>query len=125
MKREVTIVGLFDSCHSGTILDLKYNYLDSNNYDKYTENNKTSECNGNVIMISGCMDLQTSAESFIDNKIQGAMSWSFIHCLNEKPETSWRDLIKSMRNLLKSNSFSQIPQLSTDSFYDIDSKIFI
>jgi hypothetical protein len=125
MKREVTIVGLFDSCHSGTILDLKYNYLDSNNYDKYTENDKTSECNGNVIMISGCMDLQTSAEAFIDNKIQGAMSWSFIHCLNEKPETSWRDLIKSMRNLLKSNSFSQIPQLSTDSFYDIDSKIFI
>ena len=39
LPREVTIIGIFDSCHSGTMLDLKYNYLDSNNYDKYSENN--------------------------------------------------------------------------------------
>ena len=125
MKREVTIFGLFDSCHSGTMFDLKYNYLDSNNYDKYTENEKVSECNGNVIMISGCMDIQTSAESIIDNKAQGAMTWSFIECINKTPNSSWRELLKSMRDLLKTNSFSQIPQLSTDSIYDIDSKLFI
>lgn len=125
MKREVTIVGLFDSCHSGTMFDLKFNYLDSNNYDKYTENDKVSECNGNVIMISGCMDIQTSAEALIDNKVQGAMTWSFIECINKTPNSSWRELLKSMRGLLKSSSFTQIPQLSTDSFYDIDSKVFI
>jgi hypothetical protein len=125
MKREVTIFGLFDSCHSGTMFDLKFNYLDSNNYDKYTENDKVSECNGNVIMISGCMDSQTSAEAFINNKVQGAMTWSFIESINKTPNCSWRELLQSMRGLLKSNSFSQIPQLSTDSFYDIDSKLFI
>ncbi len=125
MKREVTIVGLFDSCHSGTILDLKFNYLDSNNYDKYTENDRVSECNGNVIMISGCMDAQTSAEALIDNKAQGAMTWSFIESINKTPNCSWRELLKSMSGLLKTSSFSQIPQLSTDSFYDIDSKLFI
>lgn len=125
LKRDITIVGLFDSCHSGTMFDLKFNYLDSNNYDKYTENNKVSECNGNVIMISGCMDSQTSAEAFIDNKAQGALTWSFIESINKTPNSSWRELLKSMRDLLKTNSFSQIPQLSTDSFYDIDSKLFI
>lgn len=125
MKREVTIVGLFDSCHSGTILDLKFNYLDSNNYDKYTENNKVTECNGNVIMISGCMDSQTSAEALINDKAQGAMTWSFIESINKTPNCSWRELLKTMRELLKLNYFSQIPQLSTDSFYDIDSKLFI
>jgi hypothetical protein len=125
MKREVTIFGLFDSCHSGTMFDLKFNYLDSNNYDKYTENDKVSECNGNVIMISGCMDSQTSAEALINNKVQGAMTWSFIESINKTPNCSWRELLKSMRDVLKSNSFSQIPQLSTDSFYDIDSKVFI
>jgi len=126
MKRDnVTIVGIFDSCFSGTILDLRYNYLDSNNYDKYTENNKESECVGNVIMISGCMESQTSAEAVIDNKPQGAMTWSFIETMNKTPNCSWRELLKSMRDLLKSNSFDQIPQLSTDSFYDIDSKVFI
>jgi hypothetical protein len=125
MKREVTVIGLFDSCHSGTMFDLKFNYLDSNNYDKYSENEKVSECNGNVIMISGCMDAQTSAEALIDNKAQGALTWSFIETINKTPNSSWRELLKSMRDLLKTNSFSQIPQLSTDSFYDIDNKIFI
>jgi hypothetical protein len=125
LSREVTIIGLFDSCHSGTILDLKYTYLDSNNYDKYSENDKVTECNGNVIMISGCMDTQTSMEAFINNKAQGALTWSFIDCINKTPNCSWRELLKTMRDLLKSNEFSQIPQLSTDSFYDIDSKVFM
>ena len=125
LPREVTIIGLFDSCHSGTILDLKFNYLDSTNYDNYSENNKVTECQGNVIMISGCMDAQTSAEAQIDNKPQGAMTWSFIDSINKKPNCSWRELLKSMRDALKTNMFSQIPQLSTDSFYDIDSKLFI
>jgi hypothetical protein len=125
MKDGVTLVGLFDSCHSGTILDLKYNYLDSSNYDNYSENNKVSECRGNVIMVSGCMDSQTSSDSFIENKSQGAMSWSFIDCIKKTPNCSWRVLLKTMRDVLKNKGFSQIPQLSTDSFYDIDSKLFI
>ena len=125
LKREVTIIGLFDSCHSGTILDLKFNYLDSNNYDNYSENNKVSECQGNVIMISGCMDAQTSSEAQIDNKAQGALTWSFIDTINKTPNCSWRELLKTMRDSLKSSGFSQIPQLSTDSLYDIDSKLFI
>ena len=125
LPREVTIIGLFDSCHSGTILDLKYNYLDSNNYDKYSENNKVSECPGNVIMISGCMDSQTSAEALIENKAQGALTWSFIDCINKTPNCSWKKLLKDMRDLLKTNGYEQVPQLSTDSFYDVDSKLFI
>ena len=125
LSREITIIGLFDSCHSGTMLDLKYNYLDSNNYDKYSENTKVSECQGNVIMISGCMDTQTSAEALIENKSQGAMTWSFIDSINKTPDCSWRELLKSMRDLLKTGGFEQVPQLSTDSFYDIDSKLFI
>ena len=125
LPREVTLIGLFDSCHSGTILDLKFNYLDSSNYEKYFENEKVSECQGNVIMISGCMDKQTSAEAFINNTAQGAMTWSFIDCINKKPNGSWRELLKSMRDLLKNSKYYQIPQLSTDSFYDIDSQVFI
>lgn len=125
LSREVTIIAMFDSCHSGTMLDLKYNYLDSDNFDKYSENNKVSECQGNVIMISGCMDSQTSTEALIENKSQGALTWSFIDCLNKTPNCSWRELLKTMRDSLKTNGFTQIPQLSTDSFYDIDSKVFI
>jgi hypothetical protein len=76
-------------------------------------------------MISGCMDSQTSVETVIDNKTQGAMTWSFIEAINKTPNLSWRELLKNMRTSLKNSSFTQIPQLSTDSFYDIDSKLFI
>jgi hypothetical protein len=125
MKNGVTLIGLFDSCHSGTILDLKYNYLDSSNYNNYSENNNVTECTGNVIMISGCMDTQTSSDALIENKYQGAMTWSFIDCINKNPNCSWRELLQNMRDLLKKKGFPQIPQLSTDSFYNIDSKVFI
>lgn len=125
LKEDVTVFGLFDSCHSGTMFDLRFNYLDSNNFDKYTENDKVSECKGNVIMISGCMDNQTSIEAYINNSPHGALSWSFIECINKTPNCSWRELLKSIRDLLKTNSFYQIPQLSTDSFYNIDNTIFI
>jgi hypothetical protein len=128
MKEGVTVFGLFDSCHSGTMFDLKYNYLDSNNYDSYTENDKVTECPGNVLMISGCMDAQTSAEAVIEgggNKVQGAVSWAFTEALKHNAGLSWRELLKRMRELLKTNGFTQIPQMSTDSFYDIDSKVFL
>jgi hypothetical protein len=122
-KPNITIVGLFDCCHSGTIFDIKFTYDYLNN--KYIENQNDGDCPGNILMISGCMDNQTSEEAILDNKPQGALTWSFIDCINKTPNCSWRELLKSMRHLLKIQSFPQIPQLSTDSFYDIDTKVFI
>ena len=125
LKEGVTLVGLFDSCHSGTMFDLKYSYLDGANCDSYIENSKVSECAGNVLMISGCMDAQTSAEAIIDSRPQGAMSWSFLELLKDHPSLSWRELLKGMRDILKTNQFTQVPSLSTDSFYDIDQPMFV
>ena len=34
LKKDVTLFAMFDCCFSGTILDLKYQFLDSLNYDK-------------------------------------------------------------------------------------------
>jgi hypothetical protein len=125
LKSGVTLFSMFDSCFSGSVLDLKYQYMDSLNYDNYTENNKQLETNGDVFMISGCSDYQTSADAFIDNKANGAMTWSLLKSLKETPNCSWRELLKTMRNLLKSSEFDQIPQFSTGQFENIDSQVFI
>jgi len=125
LKPNVTLFALFDCCNSGTVLDLKYQYLDSLNYDNYTENNKASDTLGNVIMISGCTDNQTSADAFINNTSQGAMTWAFIESVNSKPKLSWRELIQNMRKLLTNSQYTQIPQLSTGNSFNIDTKIFI
>ncbi len=123
IKKDVTLFCLFDSCHSGTILDLRYQY--SNISESLVENMKNDECLGNVVMISGCMDSQTSAEAYINGKTQGALTWAFIETLNKTQNPTWRQLLYSMRTLLKNNGYSQYPQLSTDSIFDIDSTIFI
>jgi hypothetical protein len=127
LKENVTLFSMFDSCFSGTVLDLKYQYLDSLNYDNYMENSKQLETKGNVLMISGCNDNQTSADSVFNNIPNGAMTWSFLQSLeqNKDKQLSWRELVKSMRDLLKKSSFSQIPQLSSGQFADIDTTIFV
>ena len=114
LKDGVKLFALFDSCHSGSMMDLKYQYLDSNNYDNLTINNKYNNLNGNIVMISGCMDTQTSADAYINNIPRGAMTWSFIETINNTTSTKWLDIVKNMRNLLKINGYVQIPQLSSD-----------
>lgn len=123
LKKNVTLFALFDCCHSGTILDLRYQYLDSENNDKASENTNVSETVGNIIMISGCMDNQTSEEVFVNNKNQGAMTWAFLDTINKNPNLTWKDLITTMRGSLKSSKYQQIPQLSSGKKLDLNTQL--
>jgi hypothetical protein len=125
LKADVTLFALFDSCFSGSVLDLKYQFMDSLDYDKFTENSKQLETQGNVIMISGCTDNQTAADAVFGGKAAGAMTWSLLESLKQKPNFNWRELVKTMRDLLKTSQFTQIPQFSSGNFLDIDKEIFI
>lgn len=132
LKDGVLLICLFDSCFSGSVLDLKYMYNDNTftggiGDGIYNENNNETETKGNVILISGCSDLQTSADAVFDNKNNGALTWSFLNSLNNNDgklnNISWNKLLLSMRNLLKSNNFSQTPQLSSGKFINVDENI--
>jgi len=125
LKKDVTLIALFDCCHSGSILDLKYQYMDSLEKNTLTENVDESETVGNVIMISGCSDVQTSSDAKINNKNQGAMTWAFLEAFKSEKNITWRNLLIKMRNLLKQSNFSQLPQLTSGLFFDIDSPVFI
>jgi hypothetical protein len=125
LKQNVTLFAMFDSCFSGTVLDLKYQYMDSLNYDNFTENEKQLETMGNVFMISGCSDYQTSVDATINNKASGAMTWSFNEALKQKENCSWRELVKTMRDVLKTSQYDQTPQFSSGLFENIDASVFI
>lgn len=129
LKTGVKLFAMFDSCHSGTMLDLRYNYFDSDNFDKLTINNNINETSGIVNMISGCMDTQTSSDAqFIESnkiKFQGAMTWAFLNTLKQQSTNiTLKYLIQNMRTMLKENGFSQIPQLSCGKAIDINTTIF-
>jgi hypothetical protein len=125
LKKDVTLIALFDCCHSGSILDLKYQYMDSLDKNNFTENINESETVGNVIMISGCNDVQTSSDAYINKKNQGAMTWAFLEAFKSEKNITWRNLLIKMRDLLKKSRFSQLPQLSSGTFLNIDSCVFI
>ena len=124
LQSGVTLIALFDSCFSGTVFDLKYQYLDSLNYDAATIYDKESQTNGKVFMISGCTDKQTSADAYINNKYNGALTWSYLESLtNISTILTWRKLVKTMRDKLKFNNYSQIPQFSCGQPTNIDENV--
>ena len=126
LKKDVTLFCLFDCCHSGTILDLRYQYFDSENYDNSSENTNETETVGNVVMISGCRDSQFSADAYINFKSQGAATWSFLDALsNNNPNLTWKDLLTTMRSSLLKGNYQQTPQLSSGNKLDINTKFYL
>ena len=110
------VVCVFDCCHSGTIGDLKYHYF--NRRAKRVENH-APPCPAKVLMISGCMDSQTSADAFNVNKqrkFSGAMSSCLIQSFRR---TRFRgpypvfDLMDALRAHLVRKRFKQVPQLTS------------
>jgi hypothetical protein len=106
LKPNISYIFLFDSCHSGTMLDLQYTILENN---KTIINNKNKN-NFNIISISGCKDDQYSADAFIDNNYAGAMTTSFLKQF--KSAKNWNELVKLMNKWLFFNQFTQKPLLS-------------
>lgn len=97
---------IFDCCHSGTILDLKYQYK---GHSRNAVESPNPALKGNVLMISGCMDTQTSADAKISRKWQGAMTDAYIKCI--KDNITCENLLHDMRECLKRGGYSQYPQM--------------
>lgn len=75
----------------------------------------------NVVMLSGCMDDQTSMDAHFNGESIGAMTYSFRRTLETtKGRCSYRELLSTMTEILKSEKFKQVPQLSTARPFDLD-----
>lgn len=122
LKSNTTLFAIFDSCHSGTVLDLKYTF--SENAGKLTINDeeKYIDMNPNIIMISGCKDNQYSEETLTDKGVGGLMTWALNEVVTKKQNLSWKDLYLNIKNLLKQIKAEQVPQLSMGSLIEINDK---
>jgi hypothetical protein len=126
LKDGVKLFALLDSCFSGTAMDLKYNYYDTDNGNKITINFSETQTKGQVIMISGCKDNQTSVDAvFIDSSNNvvygGALTFSFLEALKTNAYSiSYKNLLQNIRSFLKFHNYSQIPQLSSGKTLDME-----
>jgi len=109
------LTAVFDSCHSGSILDLPYLYHTDGREKrsqvtaKFREDKSTP---ADVISWSGCKDSQTSADTFEDGTAVGAMSFAFMSALRQNPHQTYQELLRSVRKILR-EKYSQKPQLSS------------
>jgi len=122
LKPNVKLFVLFDCCHSGTMLDLRYNFPVDDTKPGIIIDNSSENTKSNVFYISGCKDDQTSMETFINSKTQGALTWAFLEAVKQNNNNmSWKMLVKTIRDNLKKYQFIQIPQFSSGLSCDVNS----
>lgn len=138
-----------DSCHSGTMFDLKYNFKCSpstkninpeNKYDSrdWTDNfsfslERSREVVGNICLFSGCRDNEFSADGYFDNKNQGGFSFCLLKILHnnlisfddgckrfKNGTLKLRNILKEVNAWLIMNGLDQNSQLSLSKMNDIE-----
>ena len=113
---------IVDACHSGTMVDMRYKWEgDAFGNVRYSEDKKYEKTMGNVIFLSGCKDEQYSMDTVdhTDNPA-GALTWALLETwkrYGDKIKTKY--LLWDVRNYLESRGYSQIPQLCTGKYEDL------
>ncbi|PIN03563.1 Metacaspase involved in regulation of apoptosis [Handroanthus impetiginosus] len=107
----VTLHGIFDSCHSGTILDLPSVYnISTGKWDDHSPPSGTYKgtSGGKAIGFSACEDYQLAADTSAlsqEKEYTGAMTCTFIKAIKEahdnKQKITYRGLLDSMHQTLK------------------------
>lgn len=106
----------FDSCHSGSVCDLQYSQEYNNGLLIKKINNKKHLSNPNIIMMSGCKDSQTSADTYNAESRQsiGAFTDNLVNVLSS---TSYPiDMInvyKSVCDRVSLSGYTQSPVFSS------------
>lgn len=104
---------VFDCCHSGSALDLRYLWSKG---DKFLNSNTPQSKSNDIILISGCRDHQTSADTWDSERKQagGALTLMLTKVLRNSVnvKTSWKDILVVVRHYLADAQYKQIPMLS-------------
>ncbi|PBK95133.1 hypothetical protein ARMGADRAFT_787474 [Armillaria gallica] len=100
------LTALFDSCHSGTILDLPYTY---NCIGQCYGTTPGLDISADVICWSGAKDNQKGS----DTPKGGVMTRAFIDAFQNKPKQSYKELLHSIRTIVERKQHKQIPQLGS------------
>jgi hypothetical protein len=107
------VVCIFDCCHSATICDVKYSWEGST---KKRIENFNPRIKSKVITLSGCLDNQTSADAYIQEKSNyaGALTNALLSILKSNGAVLNNNIFKlvdELRSNLKQEGYEQVPKL--------------
>lgn len=106
---------VFDSCHSGSVLDLQFMWRDKS---KFWQAGNVAARGKNVVMLSGCTDTQTSADAQWAGRGNGALTHCYLAALSDAGR--WKDLCAAVRARMADGGFDQYPCLSVCELADIN-----
>lgn len=132
------LYAILDCCHNGTGCDLRYKYEDFSRLiavrpttrwttqQKAFVQSKYAESLGDIYMISGSRDEQTSSDAYINNQFSGALTYALMSTLrtNDIRSYSWSSLLRDLRYFMRVNKYSQIPQIMTGKLISPMSPVF-
>ena len=141
IPENVKLTCVIDACHSASMFDLRYEldcisvkleenkndpdaYLFENwSYDFHSSENKNYNNTNNILTISGCRDSQTSADAWINNKYQGALSYHLMKTLElNKYDIKIKYLLKDLHCMLENGKYSQKPVITSSKKINVDEK---
>jgi hypothetical protein len=110
------LTAIMDCCHSGTGLDLPFEYKLKKNSSgfggggsysdgRWIEETNPAHSKGDVVLFSGCQDSQTSADTMDKYQAGGAMTQSFIAAFEKNPMASYPDFLSAIHKSLKRRGF--------------------
>ena len=147
-KRHLT--AFFDCCHSGTGIDLKYQYeVKKGLFGRRTIRSKTAKQQysslsfhknrslPNVYFFSGCTDEQTSSDVAASEDVpsHGAFTKAYLSALQRdrtqrseqrgKAPVTWREFLLDIHDGLDKGRFEQRPQFSASKSVDLSSHLYV
>lgn len=114
---------VFDSCNSGSVLDLRYSYdAPDSNTIVMKQNDRYPETPGSVVLLSGCSDSQSAEDTYDANNIPtGAMTNALLKIWNSSGVSiNFKNLLWNIRKNLRSDGYPQVPQLSCSASININ-----
>jgi hypothetical protein len=129
VPRGARLYVILDCCHNGTGCDIRHRYEDYSillsppsvripiwrTEQKAFTNDKYANTIGDVFMISGSRDDQTSADDYINNESAGALTHALFSILRTNQARirtySWSELLREVRHFMRVNRYAQIPQI--------------
>jgi len=124
---------VFDSCHSGTILDLPYlnsahGRLRSLIHISHRAQQRGQAPSADVICFAGCKDDGTSADTFEGGVAVGAMSYALLKILKGNAENDTRQTYSQIMQQLRAiliPKYSQKPQISGTHPVDLERDFYL
>jgi hypothetical protein len=119
----VKLTAVLDCCHSGTGLDLPFTLQKKRQHDGigrcWAEEDNPCHSAGDVLLISGCQDEQTSSDGGGSyTQPMGAMTTALCNSLQRSPVMNHLELMDQLRSELRRGGFRQNPMLTASQRFD-------